>query len=67
MRLRGPRGDEQLGGDLGVGPAVCDEAGEQQVFQGTCDPDKLENCRDDKCLNLCNEAQRNRNNVDYEY
>ena len=45
----------------------CDAAGQKQVLQGTCDPDKLEGCRDGKCLNLCNEARKNRSNVGCEY
>jgi len=45
----------------------CDAAGQKRVEQGTCDPDKLEACRDGKCLNLCAEARRNRSNVGCEY
>jgi hypothetical protein len=51
----------------GLDAYVCDDAGEGRVFQRTCDPDKLEGCRDGRCLNLCNEARRNRSNVGCEY
>jgi hypothetical protein len=46
---------------------VCDEAGQERVFVETCDPEELEGCRAGQCLNLCNEARRNRSNVGCEY
>jgi hypothetical protein len=51
----------------GLDAYVCDESGQDRVLQGSCDPSKLEGCRAGKCLNLCNEARRNRSNVGCEY
>lgn len=51
----------------GLDAYICDETGTERVLQGTCDPEKLEGCRAGKCLNLCNEARRNRSNVGCEY
>jgi hypothetical protein len=51
----------------GLDAYVCDAAGQKKVLQGSCDPSKLEGCRAGKCLNLCNEARRNRSNVGCEY
>jgi hypothetical protein len=51
----------------GLDAYVCDDTGQERVFQATCDPEKLEACRDGKCLNLCSEARRNRSNVGCEY
>jgi hypothetical protein len=45
----------------------CDEAGQETVFQTSCEPEKLQGCRDGKCVNLCNEARRKRSNVGCEY
>ncbi len=45
----------------------CDDDGQKQVFQSTCDPAQLQGCRAGNCLNLCNEARRNRSNVGCEY
>ncbi len=45
----------------------CDARGKKRVFQRTCDPEKLEGCRDGQCLNLCAEARRRRSNVGCEY
>lgn len=46
---------------------ICDETGQKRVFQETCDPEQRQGCRAGKCLNLCNEARRNRSNVGCEY
>jgi len=51
----------------GLAAYKCDAAGQKQVLQATCDPEKLEGCREGKCLNLCSEARRNRSNVGCEY
>jgi hypothetical protein len=51
----------------GLEAYVCDDAGQERVFVETCDPEKLEGCLAGKCLNLCNEARRNRSNVGCEY
>src|SRR5512146_1309210 len=51
----------------GLDAYIGDETGTERVLQGTCDPEKLEGCRAGKCLNLCNEARRNRSNVGCEY
>jgi hypothetical protein len=51
----------------GLDAYECDASGQKQVFQGTCDPEKLEGCREGRCLNLCNEARKNRSNVGCEY
>ena len=51
----------------GLDAYICDEAGQKSRLQGTCDPGKLEGCRAGKCINLCNEARRNRSNVGCEY
>ncbi len=51
----------------GLDVYVCDETGEKSLQQGTCDPEQREGCRAGKCLNLCNEARRNRSNVGCEY
>jgi hypothetical protein len=51
----------------GLDAYVCDEAGQERVFVETCDPEKLQGCRAGECLNLCNEARRNRSNVGCEY
>lgn len=51
----------------GLDAYQCDEDGQSQVFQSTCDPGKLEACRNGKCINLCNDARRNRSNVGCEY
>jgi hypothetical protein len=45
----------------------CDADGQEALFQGTCDPEQLQGCRDGKCVNLCNEARRKRSNVGCEY
>jgi hypothetical protein len=57
----------RVGSCDGLDAYVCDDAGEERVFQASCDPDKLEACRDGRCVNLCNEARRNRSNVGCEY
>lgn len=51
----------------GLDAYVCDDAGQEQVFVESCDPEQLQGCRAGKCLNLCNEARRNRSNVGCEY
>jgi hypothetical protein len=51
----------------GLDAYVCDDTGLERVFQASCDPEKLEACRDGRCLNLCSEARRNRSNVGCEY
>src|SRR3954470_23707008 len=51
----------------GLDAYKCDATGQQKLLQVTCDPAKLEGCRDGKCLNLCSEARRNRSNVGCEY
>jgi hypothetical protein len=51
----------------GLDAYICDETGQERVLQGTCDPEKLQGCRAGQCLNLCNEARRNRSNVGCEY
>jgi hypothetical protein len=51
----------------GLDAYVCDDRGTDKIFKASCDPEKLEACRDGKCVNLCNEAQRNRSNVGCEY
>lgn len=51
----------------GLDAYVCDEAGENQVFQGTCDPEQQQGCRAGTCVNLCAEARRNLSNVGCEY
>jgi hypothetical protein len=55
------------GSCTGLDAYQCDEAGENRVFQQTCDPDQLQSCRAGKCQNLCALAQRNRSNVGCEY
>jgi hypothetical protein len=45
----------------------CDAAGQKRVYEATCDPDKLEGCREGRCVNLCSQARRNRSNVGCEY
>lgn len=45
----------------------CGADGNERVYERTCDPEKLEACRDGQCLNLCAEARRNRSNVGCEY
>ena len=51
----------------GLDALECDADGQEWVYQRTCDPEKLEGCREGRCLNLCNEARRNRSNVGCEY
>jgi IgGFc binding protein len=51
----------------GLDAYICDNAGQKPVFQGSCDPEQRQGCRAGKCLNLCNEARRNRSNVGCEY
>ncbi len=51
----------------GLDAYICDKTGQKTVFKGSCDPDQREGCRAGKCLNLCNEARRNRSNVGCEY
>jgi hypothetical protein len=51
----------------GLDAYVCDEAGHEQVFSETCDPDEFQACRAGRCLHMCNEARRNRSNVGCEY
>jgi len=51
----------------GLDAYTCDETGQNRVFQATCDPEQRQGCRAGKCLNLCNEARRNRSNVGCEY
>jgi hypothetical protein len=51
----------------GLSTYECDASGEKRVLTGTCNPEKLEACRDGKCLNLCAEARRSRSNVGCEY
>ena len=51
----------------GLDAYICDESGQERALQGSCDPAKLEGCRAGKCVNLCNEARRNRSNVGCEY
>ena len=51
----------------GLDAFECDAAGQERVFKETCDPEELQGCRAGKCLNLCNEARRNRSNVGCEY
>jgi hypothetical protein len=45
----------------------CDDAGQTQIFSETCDPEKLQACRDGSCVNLCSDARRRRSNVGCEY
>lgn len=51
----------------GLDAYTCAADGQTQVFQATCDPDLFQGCRAGQCLNLCNEARRNRSNVGCEY
>ncbi len=51
----------------GLDAYVCDAAGQKRDFKETCDPEKLQACRGGRCLNMCNEARRNRSNVGCEY
>lgn len=51
----------------GLDTYACDPSGQTREKTGTCDPEKLEGCRDGRCVNLCNEARRNRSNVGCEY
>ncbi len=51
----------------GLDTYECDAKGKKRVLTGTCEPDKLEACREGKCLNLCAEARRSRSNVGCEY
>ncbi|RYZ08822.1 MAG: hypothetical protein EOO73_05870 [Myxococcales bacterium] len=51
----------------GLDTYECDAAGQKRVMTGTCDPEKLEACRDGACVNLCAAARRNRSNVGCEY
>jgi hypothetical protein len=51
----------------GLDAYTCDETGQKREFQETCDPEQRQGCRAGKCLNLCNEASRNRSNVGCEY
>jgi len=51
----------------GLDAYICDENGQEPVFQGSCDPEQFQGCRAGRCLNLCNEARRNRSNVGCEY
>jgi hypothetical protein len=51
----------------GLDAYKCDESGQKKRLQGSCDPGKLEGCRDGKCLNLCAQARKNRSNVGCEY
>jgi hypothetical protein len=45
----------------------CDPTGKKRVFQQTCDPERLQVCRDGQCVNPCAEARRKRSNVGCEY
>jgi len=51
----------------GLDAFKCDAAGQKRVLQQSCDPERLEGCRQGKCVNLCAEARRNRSNVGCEY
>jgi hypothetical protein len=51
----------------GLDAYTCDETGQKRIFQTTCDPEQRQGCRAGRCLNLCNEARRNRSNVGCEY
>lgn len=51
----------------GLSAFKCAPDGQTLVLQATCDPDKLEGCRDGTCVNLCAQARKNRSNVGCEY
>jgi IgGFc binding protein len=59
-----------IGGQLscdGLDTYRCRQDGQEREKTGTCDVSVFEACRSGRCINLCNDARRNRSNVGCEY